>query len=250
MHARNIISDLLCNRIDISELVITKELTKTDKEYAAKQAHVELAHKMKKRDPGTAPQLGDRVAYVICAGAKKDPTYMKAEDPMYVLEHDIPIDYQYYLNNQLSKPLLRVFEPVLGPDKAESSLLRGEHTLSVRHSGSNRSSSAGLMAFAKRIKSCLSCNGRLDEECKDAMCSKCEGKKGEIFQKEVAELNYLEIEYSKMWTECQRCQGSLTQEVICNNSDCPIFYRRTKFEKDLNAKRLIIDRFKKQTEIF
>lgn len=49
-YAKQIISDLLCNRIDISQLVITKELTKS--EYAAKQAHVELAAKMKKRDPG------------------------------------------------------------------------------------------------------------------------------------------------------------------------------------------------------
>lgn len=34
------ISDLLCNRIDISQLVITKELTKSDKEYANKQVHL------------------------------------------------------------------------------------------------------------------------------------------------------------------------------------------------------------------
>lgn len=62
-YAKSVIGDLLCNRIDISQLVITKELTKT--EYSAKQAHVELAAKMKKRDPGTAPKLGDRVPYVI-----------------------------------------------------------------------------------------------------------------------------------------------------------------------------------------
>lgn len=49
-YAKQVISDLLCNRIDISQLVITKELSKT--EYSAKQAHVELAAKMKKRDPG------------------------------------------------------------------------------------------------------------------------------------------------------------------------------------------------------
>ena len=41
------ISDLLCNRIDISQLVITKELTKSDEDYANKQAHCELAKKMK-----------------------------------------------------------------------------------------------------------------------------------------------------------------------------------------------------------
>ena len=43
--AKQTISDLLCNRIDISQLVITKELTKTDDEYAGKQAHVELANR-------------------------------------------------------------------------------------------------------------------------------------------------------------------------------------------------------------
>lgn len=72
-----VIADLLCNRIDISNLVITKELTKSD--YAAKQAHVELAAKMKKRDPGNAPKLGDRVPYVLVCASKGTPAYMKAE---------------------------------------------------------------------------------------------------------------------------------------------------------------------------
>jgi len=45
--------------------------------------------------------------------------YEKSEDPIYVLENNIPIDTKYYLDNQLSKPLMRIFEPILG-DKAES----------------------------------------------------------------------------------------------------------------------------------
>lgn len=114
--------------MDISQLVITKELTKTDKDYAAKQAHVELANKMRKRDAGSAPKLGDRVPYVIIAGAKGTPAYQKAEDPIYVLENNIPIDAEYYLTNMLAKPLLRIFEPILGEGKAESILLRGDHT--------------------------------------------------------------------------------------------------------------------------
>merc|ERR1719429_796442 len=118
------ISDLLCNRIDISQLVITKELTKGDNEYSAKQAHCELANKMRKRDVGNAPKLGDRVPYVIIAASKGTPAYQKAEDPIYVLENNVPIDAEYYLSNQLSKPLLRIFEPILG-EKAESILLKG-----------------------------------------------------------------------------------------------------------------------------
>jgi DNA polymerase delta subunit 1 len=40
--------------------------------------------------------------------------YEKSEDPLYVLENNVPIDTKYYLENQLSKPLLRIFEPILG----------------------------------------------------------------------------------------------------------------------------------------
>lgn len=66
-YALQVISELLQNRMDISLLVITKSLGKSaDSEgYTAKQAHVELAMRMKKRDPGTAPNVGDRVPYVI-----------------------------------------------------------------------------------------------------------------------------------------------------------------------------------------
>lgn len=116
------------------------------KTYAAKQAHVILAERMRERDPGSAPRLGDRVPYVIVAKGQKVgfsfsffyaffiatlfhwsfivikvPAYEKAEDPIYVLENNIPIDTVYYLENQLAKPLARIFEPILG-DKAESIL--------------------------------------------------------------------------------------------------------------------------------
>lgn len=122
-HAKSVISDLLCNRVDISNLIITKELTKTEKDYSAKQAHVELANRMAKRDAGSAPKLGDRVPFVIVAASKGTPAYMKSEDPLYVLENNIPIDTQYYLDNQLSKPLTRIFEPIF-KEKTESVLLR------------------------------------------------------------------------------------------------------------------------------
>ena len=48
-YAKQTISDLLCNRVDISQLVISKELTRTSasKEYHSgrKLAHVEVAER-------------------------------------------------------------------------------------------------------------------------------------------------------------------------------------------------------------
>ena len=55
--------------------------------------------------------------YVVCI------FFFPLQDPIYVLENSIPIDTVYYLENQLSKPLLRIFEPILGEKKAESVLL-------------------------------------------------------------------------------------------------------------------------------
>ena len=43
------------------------------------QLHVELARRMKKRDPGSAPRLGDRVPYVIVTGSKGTAAYQRAE---------------------------------------------------------------------------------------------------------------------------------------------------------------------------
>ena len=102
--------------MDIYRLVITKSLNKGAKyalelgggeeDYMMKQAHVELAVRMKQRDPGSAPQMGDRVPYVIITGANGAAHFEKAEDPIFVLENNLPIDCKWYLNNQLSKPLI------------------------------------------------------------------------------------------------------------------------------------------------
>jgi DNA polymerase delta subunit 1 len=114
-YAKGLISDLLQNKLDISMLVISKSLGKSadDADYVNKQAHVELAMRMKKRDPGSAPQVGDRVPYVIIQAAKGAPAYEKSEDPVYVLDNNLSIDTEYYLTNQLSNPLTRIFEPII-----------------------------------------------------------------------------------------------------------------------------------------
>ncbi|PWA33263.1 hypothetical protein CCH79_00013575 [Gambusia affinis] len=237
-HAKEVISDLLCNRIDISQLVITKELTRTAQEYAGKQAHVELAERMRKRDAGSAPNLGDRVPYVIIKAAKGAAAYMKSEDPIFVLENNIPIDTQYYLEQQLSKPLLRIFEPILGETKAESVLLKGDHT---RCKTVLTSKVGGLMAFAQKRSTCIGCKAVLKTDA--AVCDFCKNKESELYQKEIFHLNALEEHFSRLWTQCQRCQGSLHEDVLCTSRDCPIFYMRKKVQKDLDDQSKLVSRF-------
>ena len=56
--------------------------------------------------------------YVLFYTQSDAPAYERAEDPIWVLEKNIPIDTQYYLHQQLENPLSRIFEPVLGDCKS------------------------------------------------------------------------------------------------------------------------------------
>ena len=226
---KDTISELLQNKIDMSNLVITKALVKT--EYAAKQAHHVLAERMRKRDIGSAPNLGDRVAYVMVKGSTGSKGYEKSEDPIYVLENNLPIDTKYYLDNQLAKPLGRIFEPILGEKKA-ASLLTGEHTRAISVAAPTK---GGLMNFAKKTETCLGCKKPLTtkEERDGAVGEECRPRLGELYQKSLTKVSELEVRFARLWTQCQRCQGSMHNEVICSSRDCPIFYMRMKAKKDV-----------------
>ncbi|ORY22054.1 DNA polymerase delta catalytic subunit [Rhizoclosmatium globosum] len=235
-YVKNVIADLLQNKIDLSYLVISKGLGKT--EYTGKQAHVELAERMRKRDAGSAPNVGDRVSYVIIKGTKDAAAYEKAEDPLYVLDNNIPIDTKYYLENQLANPLMRIFEPILG--EKSSSLLAGDHVRTI--SVAAPTSMGGLMKFAVRTATCLGCKTPLPKD-ETAVCINCRPKMVDLYQKHLNNMTELEEKYSRLWTQCQRCQGSLHQDVICSAQDCPIFYMRKKAQKDLNDASKTMNRF-------
>ncbi|KAI9838201.1 MAG: DNA-directed DNA polymerase delta [Thelocarpon superellum] len=238
-YVKDTISDLLQNKVDMSKLVITKALSKSD--YTAKQAHVELAERMKKRDAGSAPTLGDRVAYVIVKGAGGAKNYERSEDPLFVLENNVPIDTKYYLDNQLAKPLGRIFDPILGEKKA-GQLLTGEHTRSITVAAP---SVGGLMKFAKKTQTCMGCKKPLagKAESTGAVCEDCAPRVGELYQKTLHKVSDLEIRFGRLWTQCQRCQGSLHCEVICSSKDCPIFYMRMKAKKDVEDAGRELTRF-------
>lgn len=239
-HVKGVIADLLLNKIDMSELVISKSLSQDAEAYKATAAHVELAKKMMKRDSATAPTVGDRVAFVIVKGAKGAKAHEKAEDPIYALENNLPIDAQHYLEHHLSQPLMRLFEPILGEKRAKS-LLTGEHTRAIQVSTPS-AGAGGIMKFAKKTLKCMGCKAALPPG-SVTLCKHCEPREAELYAKSLQSVSELEGQYDSLWTQCQRCQGSLHQDVLCASRDCPIFYRRWKVHKDLNEAQGSLARF-------
>eukprot|EP00033_Pygsuia_biforma_P006271 GCRY01006987.1.p1 GENE.GCRY01006987.1~~GCRY01006987.1.p1 ORF type:complete len:597 (-),score=200.00 GCRY01006987.1:27-1724(-) len=235
-HAKTVVADLLQNKIDISQLVVTKSLAK--EEYAAKQPHVELAERMRKRDAGSAPQLGDRVAYVIVQGPKGARAYEKSEDPIFVLENNVPIDTQYYLQQQLTNPLMRIFEPILS--NAAQELFAGAHTRTIQM---KTSSMGGLARFTVKTEKCLLCKVPLKKGAPQTVCEHCKQREDEAYMREITRSAQLEHTFSRIWAQCQQCQGFLHQDVLCTNRDCPIFYKRVRIRKDLTEQQKVLERF-------
>jgi len=191
---------------------------------------------MAKRDEATAPTLGDRVPYVIIKSSKNAKAYEKAEDPMYVLENDIPLDYNYYLQNQLTKPLTRIFEPIMGDP---SELLTGDHTRTVVVPTPK---TGGIMGFTIKREMCVGCRTTLKSN-ETTVCARCKTKEAQIYQRELQKANVLEQQFARVWTQCQSCQGSFHQTVLCTSRDCPVFYSRHKVQKDLRDQHATLAKF-------
>jgi DNA polymerase delta subunit 1 len=84
------------------------------------QAHVQVVRKMRERQPGSEPQSGDRVPYVLTkTDDPKAKAFEKSEDPKYAKEHGIPIDNEYYFMNKFLNPVCDLLEPLFEDPKEE-----------------------------------------------------------------------------------------------------------------------------------
>jgi DNA polymerase elongation subunit (family B) len=109
--AREAKDTLLNGRVSTEDLVLTKSLAA---DYKVKMPHVEVVKKMRERNPGSEPQIGSRVPFVVAKTKKGlDKLFEKAEDPEWVKEKRIPLDYEYYFEHQLKKPVEDLLEPLV-----------------------------------------------------------------------------------------------------------------------------------------
>jgi len=168
-YVREILTKLNKSEIPIEDLVITKGITKSLKEYKGVQPHVELVKKLRKRSPGGAPGIGDRIGYVIIQGAQM--LSERAEDPEYVKVHNLKIDSKYYIESQLLPPLERVFD-ALGVKKSE--LLSFGKLLSIAEAFNHKKQEEVLADFDGFI--CNKCNKTFRRVPLIGKCSVCGGE--------------------------------------------------------------------------
>ena len=110
--ARQAAKDLKAGEVPMEKLMMSKQL---GADYKSKSlAHVAVVGKMRERAPGSEPQQGDRVPFVIVQGPRNAKMFEKAEDPQYVRDNNLRLDYNYYFENQLKNPVCDLLEPLVG----------------------------------------------------------------------------------------------------------------------------------------
>jgi DNA polymerase elongation subunit (family B) len=103
------LTELAAGNVPMDKLVITKALRGYYKN-PAQIAHAVLATRIGQRDAGNKPKPGDRLKFVhIAIANKKALQGEKIETPEFITENRVPIDYAFYITNQLMKPLQQLF---------------------------------------------------------------------------------------------------------------------------------------------
>jgi len=81
--------------------------------------HIAVVKKMKQRDPGSEPQIGDRVPFILIETKDlKAKTFEKAEDPKYIEQHNLKVDRLYYTEHQIVNPICSLLKLVISDPAA------------------------------------------------------------------------------------------------------------------------------------
>ena len=85
--------------------------------------HVWVRDRMWDRQPGSEPRQGERVSFLVTdTGNPKHKLFEKADDPVYVEENKVKLDYKYYFA-KLKKPVNDLMAPVVGEGDPLESLI-------------------------------------------------------------------------------------------------------------------------------
>lgn len=146
--ARTFVLRMLTGELDMDQFIISKSLRGT---YANpnSQPHVTVARKIRERT-GEVLDSGARVPYVFVVDNEIDNKLISAhaEDPQYVKDSGLQLDYLYYLNNQLMSPVTALLEVVV--DDPASSILAHPEIEAVL--SKMREERASLLKTVKRVK--------------------------------------------------------------------------------------------------
>jgi len=192
--------------------------------------------------------------------------YEKSEDPLVVLHEKIPIDYEFYFFNHVLKPITKLFMFVINNfnniddkfkniknddlinffmDKTKNILffdiinkINKKNLLSKRinyeinqiNNDIKNNNNGNILNFIKISKKCLICKIKNILNDDFLYCDDCKLNNKDKINEYQNNIN-IDLENKKkkdieFKSICMKCQGDHYGEVICQNTDCEIFYSK------------------------
>ncbi|KAF2880378.1 hypothetical protein ILUMI_25794 [Ignelater luminosus] len=144
-HLVQLKEDLEQNKVPLSLLVITKQLTKDPKLYADRNQlpHVQVALRYNKKG-GRILKAGDTVPYVICDDGSNTSATQRAYHIEELKNSDsLKIDIKYYLAQQIHPVVSRLCEPLEGTDPYQIANCLGLDTSAYKKPVEKKSNDVG-----------------------------------------------------------------------------------------------------------
>ncbi|KAF2861492.1 hypothetical protein K470DRAFT_256873 [Piedraia hortae CBS 480.64] len=180
------------------------------------------------RDPRAEPQYGERVPYVVIAGAPGSRLWERCVEPeRLVYDEHAELDAEYYITKNLIPPLERIFNLVGAnvrqwyeemPKVQRIRAVGGKKTMEA-YMGSSH---------------CVACRRRVEGAL--PLCSDCEAKKQDTMYALLMKLVKMERRVRETHMVCRNCAGFAPGEPVkCESKDCAIFYSRIKADTKLRV---------------
>lgn len=199
-------------------------------------------------DARAEPQYGERVRYVVVAGAPGARLIDRCVAPEELLNDDhAELDSEYYISKNIIPPLERIFN-LLGASVRSwyDEMPKFQRIRRVANNeqpqGQLKESGLKKKTLESYMKSsaCLACGEKADSS--GTLCTTCLAHKSLTLVSLQGRLGRSEKRLLDIQKICQSCSAvSPLDEVKCDSQDCPVFYSRTKQKAQVNIERAVIE---------
>ena len=213
-----------------------------------------IATKRMIKDRRTEPQYGERVPYVVIAGAPGARLWERCVEPTRLIYDEYAeLDAEYYISKNLIPPLERIFNLVGAnvrqwfdemPKVQRIRLLAGSKEGDA--GGKNKKTMESYMGSSL----CLVCRAKLPplppsvEKPELPLCESC--RKDDTQNTLLAlraKLEKAERRSRDLEAVCRSCANvAWDEEIKCDSMDCPVFYSRVKANTQLSVARSGVSR--------
>ncbi|CAK1359247.1 unnamed protein product [Cercospora beticola] len=252
---------ILTGRFSVQDFCFAKEVklgTYADKGPPPPGALIATRRMLK--DPRQEPQYGERVPYVVIAGAPGARLWERCVEPEQLIrDENAELDAEYYINKNLIPPLERIFNLVGAnvrswwdevPKVQRIRQLGGVvEPLEGGAAKDMTKNARKTMESYMGSSLCLICRTKLsppgqnqfehEEEIQLPLCDNCRHVQTSTTLLVLRrKLQATEMKAKAMHDVCRSCAGlAFDEEVKCDSRDCPVFYSRVKADTQLRVAR-------------